>query len=241
MTTLFISDLHLQEERPDITRAFFLFLEQKATEAQQLYILGDFFEVWVGDDGISPFHESIINKLLALSRTCEVFFLHGNRDFLVGEQFADLANLTLLDEPTTITLNSTQTLLLHGDSLCTEDHEYMAFRHTVRSPEWQKQFLDKPLTERIAIAKQLREQSHQQTSQKELYITDVTPTEVIKAMQTHQCPILIHGHTHRPATHHVKTDINNKQGTRVVLGDWGETGWYIEAKEGDIQLVEFTP
>ena len=164
MTTLFISDLHLQEERPEITRAFSQFIDQIASEARQLYILGDFFEVWIGDDALSPFQMEIIGALKKLSSSCDVFFLHGNRDFLIGDKFADLAGATLLTDPATISVNGSPVLLMHGDSLCTEDRDYITFRAMVRTPAWQKEFLGKPVSERLAIARHLRTQSKQQTS-----------------------------------------------------------------------------
>lgn len=244
MTTLFISDLHLQEERPEITRAFFDFLRSRALDASQLYILGDFFEVWIGDDAISPYQSEIIAALRELSESCDIFFMHGNRDFLIGEHFANLAHATLLHEPTRITLNGNPTLLLHGDSLCTADHDYMQFRAMVRTPAWQATFLEKPLSERIAIARQLREKSQTETADKEEYITDVTPDEVTNTMQEHQCSLMIHGHTHRPGCHELGLkDAEGKTvaAKRMVLGDWGKTGWYIQADESGPQLREFVP
>ncbi|MDX1696170.1 MAG: UDP-2,3-diacylglucosamine diphosphatase, partial [Ketobacteraceae bacterium] len=163
MTTLFISDLHLQEERPDITRAFFAFLHQKAAHASQLYILGDFLEVWIGDDAITPFQNDIIDALNQLSHTCAIYFMHGNRDFLIGDHFANRANLSLLNDPSVISLNGVSTLLTHGDFLCTADTAYMQFRAMVRDPQWQAAFLAKPLEERIAIARELRDKSQTET------------------------------------------------------------------------------
>lgn len=239
MTTLFISDLHLDEKRPDITRAFFKFLKDKAESAERLYILGDFFEVWIGDDAVSEFQNTIIQALHELSDTCEIFFIHGNRDFLIGESFAVKAGCTLLPEPTTITLNGITTTIMHGDSLCIEDVEYMKFRTMVRNPEWQAMFLSKPLQERIAIAQQLRDQSKEQTASKEDYITDVTQSEVEKALIENKSSLLIHGHTHRPNRHPI--ELSTGKAERLVLGDWGETGWYIEVNENDISLKEYHP
>lgn len=236
MTTLFISDLHLQQERPEITRAFFDFLVRHANHAHQLYILGDFFEVWVGDDGITPFHQQIIDCLARLSETCEIYFMHGNRDFLIGDHFADLTGITILNDPTVISLYGTQTLLLHGDSLCTSDQAYMQFRQMVRDPSWQQNFLSKPLAERLAIAKELRERSRQETAEKEEYITDVTPQAVTEAMESHGCSLMIHGHTHRPARHHVNLD--QVSGERIVLGDWDHNGWYLSADPESIELQQ---
>ncbi|MCG8317474.1 MAG: UDP-2,3-diacylglucosamine diphosphatase [Pseudomonadales bacterium] len=240
MRTLFISDLHLQEQRPEITRAFFAFIDQKALEADALYILGDFFEVWVGDDGTTSFQDEIIEKLNFLSQHCQLFFMHGNRDFLVGSGFAERANISILEEPTLIQLNNENCLLLHGDSLCTQDHEYIKFRTMVRASQWQQAFLAKPLTERQAIARQLRETSKSETANKDTYITDVTQTAVDAILINHNCLTMIHGHTHRP-DHHV-FDLTGNTAHRWVLGDWSDTGWYIEATEKQgILLHRFIP
>lgn len=239
MTTLFISDLHLDEERPEITRAFFQFLKDKAINAERLYILGDFFEVWIGDDAVSEFQNSVINALKDLSSSCEIFFVHGNRDFLIGEKFAESAGVTLLPESLSLTLSNTPALIMHGDSLCTEDVEYMKFRSMVRNPEWQTMFLSKSLEERLAIAAQLRDKSKQETASKEEYITDVTPSEVEKALLDNNATLLIHGHTHRPARHQI--DLKSAKAERIVLGDWGESGWYLEVDENEISLKEYHP
>lgn len=239
MNTLFISDLHLQKQRPEITRAFFSFLDQKASKADSLYILGDFFEVWVGDDGTTAFEDDIIDRLKRLSKQCEIFFIHGNRDFLIGNQFAAQSKVTLLPDPTLITLNNETYLILHGDSLCTEDHEYMKFRKMVRDQGWQQEFLSKPLFERNAIARQLRETSKSETANKDIAITDVTQSEVDGMMLDHHCLKMIHGHTHRPAHHQFQLADGNAD--RWVLGDWCDTGWYIEATDAGVTLKQFKP
>lgn len=239
MSVLFISDLHLDEKRPEITRAFFQFLSEKAPNADQLYILGDFFEVWIGDDAISDFQKEVIDALSKLSEHCNIYFMHGNRDFLIGNLFADLSGVTILTEPTIISLAGVSTLLLHGDSLCTADSEYMQFREMVRNPDWQAMFLGKSLEERVAIAQQLRQKSKEQTSEKDEYITDVTPSEVVRVMEQANCSRMIHGHTHRPDTHNLS--VGGESAQRIVLGDWGETGWYIEANAEGVSLKEYTP
>ena len=244
MTTLFISDLHLQEERPEITRAFFAFLDAHARQADQLYILGDFFEVWIGDDCITDFQKEIIDALKALSQSCDLFFMHGNRDFLIGDHFANLAGACLLNDPSVITLNGTPTLLSHGDALCLDDQAYQQFRAMVRNPDWQQEFLAKPLEERLAIARQLRDKSREETAEKSDEITDVSPGEVIRTMTAHGCPRMIHGHTHRPACHSLtltNADGAHVPGERMVLGDWGDTGWFIQADSQGIELKEFVP
>lgn len=234
MATLFISDLHLDESRPAITRAFFDFLDQKASYADALYILGDFFEVWVGDDDDAPFNLQIVERLSQLQTP--IYFMVGNRDFLVGEQFSRETGATLLADPSVIDLYGSQVLLMHGDSLCTSDTEYMAFRQQARSPQWQEALLSKPLEERRAIAKQLREQSKSMNSLKAEDIMDVTPEEVIKVMEEAGVSTLIHGHTHRPCRHPL--EINGQTAERIVLGDWCQKLWWIEASSDGIELCQ---
>lgn len=234
MTTLFISDLHLDESRPGITWAFFDFLDQKASHADALYILGDFFEVWVGDDDDAPFNRQIVERLSQLQTP--IYFMVGNRDFLVGEQFSRETGATLLADPCVIDLYGSQVMLMHGDSLCTSDTEYMAFRQQARSPQWQEALLSKPLEERRAIAKQLREQSKSMNSLKAEDIMDVTPEEVIKVMEEAGVSTLIHGHTHRPCRHPL--EINGQTAERIVLGDWCQKLWWIEASSDGIELCQ---
>lgn len=234
MTTLFISDLHLDESRPAVVRAFFDFLDTKAAKADALYILGDFFEVWVGDDDDAPFNRRIVERLAQLATP--LFFMVGNRDFLVGTRFAQETGATLLTDPTTIDLYGQQVLLMHGDSLCTTDTEYMAFRQQARSEPWQHALLSKPLEERRAIARQLREQSQSMNSLKAEDIMDVTPEEVIAEMRKAGAATLIHGHTHRPARHPI--NIDGTPAERIVLGDWCQKRWWIEANHEGIELIE---
>ncbi len=250
MTTLFISDLHLQPERPDITRAFERFLTTQAQAADALYILGDFFEVWIGDDDDSPFNQHIAELLQAFTKPTdtksnstksnstksnstrpgkELYLMVGNRDFLMGEAFASRCGATLLPDPCVIDLYGTPTLLMHGDSLCTSDTEYMAFREQARSEMWQQALLSKSLDERRAIARQLRDQSKSMSSMKAEDIMDVTLDAVVNVMQSSQVSRLIHGHTHRPAVHSVALADNNLSGERIVLGDWDSKIWCIEA------------
>jgi UDP-2,3-diacylglucosamine hydrolase len=236
---LFISDLHLSPERPDITDAFIHFLKSIAKEAEALYILGDLFDAWIGDDDDSPEYQSIIDALKTYSDTgCKLFFMHGNRDFLIGKRFEKSTGAKLLQDPTVITLNKQKTLLMHGDSLCTKDEEYMAFRQMVRNPEWQTTMLEKSLKERKSIAVQLRETSQSMNSIKAEDIMDVTPEEVVATMQEYKTPLLIHGHTHRPARHQI--DIDGNPVERIVLGDWHDKGWYLISSENKgIELVSF--
>lgn len=236
--TFFISDLHLAPEYPAITEALIGFLKTTASGADTLYILGDLFDAWMGDDDHSPhcLQVASILKEYAASGT-EVFFMHGNRDFLLGEAFAKRCNLSLLTDPTVINLPQGEALLMHGDSLCTGDREYLNFRAMVRSPQWQQQVLAKSLAERKALAAQLRATSQSMNSIKAEDIMDVTADEVVRMMGQHQCQILIHGHTHRPARHSLK--VNRMPGERIVLGDWHQQGWYLYSSETNLELRSF--
>ncbi len=235
MPTLFISDLHLHESRPQITRAFFHFLQTRAIHAEALYILGDFFDAWIGDDDDSTLAQDVANKLNQLHKQgVAIYFIHGNRDFLLGNDYADKAGMTLLPEQTVINLYGTPTLLMHGDELCTGDSEYQQFRAMVRSAQWQQQILSQSLVARHALAAQLREKSQSMNSLKADDIMDVTLTEVIAQMSTTGVAQLIHGHTHRPARHVIEVD--GKPAERIVLGDWHEYGWCINATPEGLTL-----
>ena len=228
MTTLFVSDLHLEESRPDITRAFLTFLQERATKAEALYILGDFFEAWIGDDERTPLQEEIAAALKNVSDDgTQVFVMHGNRDFLLGPDYCQRIGATLLDDPTVIDLYGTPTLLMHGDSLCTADVEYQKFRAGMRNPKTQQMLLARPLKDRQLMARQLRDLSMAKNKGKTEAIMDVTPEEVVRVMQQHNVPLLIHGHTHRPARHALELD--GKPAERIVLGDWGCQVWWLEA------------
>tara|TARA_Y100001001_G_scaffold155859_1_gene172090 strand:+ start:383 stop:1108 length:726 start_codon:yes stop_codon:yes gene_type:complete len=231
VTTLFISDLHLEESRPDITEAFLGFLDGTASGVDQLYILGDFFEAWIGDDERTPLQEQIAAALRKLRDSgTDIFLMHGNRDFLIGEDFCERAGATLLDDPTVIDLHGTPTLLMHGDSLCTADVEYQKFRANMRNPQWQQMILQRPLEDRQQMARQLREISMAKNQGKEEFIMDVTPEEVIKDMEAHGVQHMIHGHTHRPAVHELIA--NGLPAKRIVLGDWDKNVWWLEAEPG---------
>lgn len=231
MTTLFISDLHLEESRPDITEAFLGFLDGTASGVDQLYILGDFFEAWIGDDERTPLQEQIAAALRKLRDSgTDIFLMHGNRDFLIGEDFCKRAGATLLDDPTVIDLHGTPTLLMHGDSLCTADVEYQKFRANMRNPQWQQMILQRPLEDRQQMARQLREISMAKNQSKEEFIMDVTPEEVVKDMEAHGVQRMIHGHTHRPAVHELTA--NGLPAKRIVLGDWDKNVWWLEAEPG---------
>lgn len=223
MTTLFISDLHLESTRPAITTLFLDFLERRARRAEALYILGDLFEAWIGDDDDVEPGGTVATALRALTdRGIPTYFLHGNRDFLLGERFAAASGIQLLPESWVIELAGERVLLLHGDTLCTDDVEYQVFRAQVRDPAWRARTLALPLTQRRALAGQLRETSQQATRQKAADITDVNPAAVDQALRAQGVHRLIHGHTHRPAIHHWSLD--GQPARRAVLGDWRDQG-----------------
>ena len=239
--TLFISDLHLSHTRPGITRLFLDFLQSAAGEAQALYALGDLFEYWPGDDDLAdPLHAEVASALRRLhAEGVAVYFMHGNRDFLVGEAFARAARAALLPDPTLIDLYGTPTLLMHGDSLCIDDSAYMAFRGKVRSPSWQRDFLSKPLAERKAIIEGLRRESEEEKVQKSAEIMDVNPQALAAVLREYRYPRLIHGHTHRPARH--LHSVDGKTCERWVLTDWYENGGYLRCDETGCEAVALTP
>ncbi|WP_296253396.1 UDP-2,3-diacylglucosamine diphosphatase [Pseudomonas sp. UBA4194] len=235
---LLISDLHLQEERPDITRAFLAFLGGRARAAEALYILGDFFEAWIGDDAMSPYQSSICEALRALSDSgTKIFLMHGNRDFLLGRAFCRQAGCTLLKDPTVVRLNDEPVLLMHGDSLCTRDEGYMRLRRVLRNPLTLFILRHLPLSTRHKLARKLRSESRAQTRMKANDIVDVTPDEVPRVMLQHGVSTLIHGHTHRPAIH--KLQVGDLAARRIVLGDWDRQGWALQVDEQGFNLAAF--
>ncbi|WP_313914240.1 UDP-2,3-diacylglucosamine diphosphatase [Tahibacter sp.] len=236
MTTLFISDLHLDDERPYITELFEQFLGGEAREAQALYILGDLFESWIGDDDDAPLAQRVQGALAELSRSgVATYFMAGNRDFLVGPRFAQRSGVTLLDDPARIDLAGVPTLLMHGDTLCTDDVAYQKFRAQVRDPAWQQAFLAQPLEQRRAFAAQARAQSRLHTGSAMAQIMDVTDTAVHDALRIGGAQRLIHGHTHRPARHRV--DLGDRVAERIVLGDWYEQGSVLRIDGSAIELA----
>ena len=223
MTILFISDLHLDPDRPVVTRLFRSYLDDQTATLETLYILGDLFEAWIGDDDDSEPAGTVIDTLRDLTdRGVAVRFIHGNRDFLLGEKFATASGIELLPEATVIDLYSVPTLIMHGDTLCTDDTDYQAFRTQVRSPQWQQAMLARPLSERRLYARQLRAESQRAGQQKAESITDVNDDAVIEALQHYQVRQLIHGHTHRPAIHELT--VGDEPARRIVLGDWYQQG-----------------
>ena len=235
---LLISDLHLEEQRPDITRAFLHFLQTRARQAEALYILGDFFEVWVGDDGMSPFQHDIARALRELSDAgTRIFLMHGNRDFLIGRAFCREAGCTLLKDPSIVRLNGEPVLLMHGDSLCTLDVGYMKLRRLLRNPLSLFILRNLPLSTRRKLARKLRSESRAQTRMKAREIIDVTPDEVPRIMAEHGVRTLIHGHTHRPAEHAL--EVNGQSARRIVLGDWDSQGWALQIDEQGLHQAPF--
>jgi len=238
MTTLFIADLHLDPARPEVAQAFFRFMGNDAPQAEALYILGDFFEAWIGDDLQHPFVDSVKQALRVLTdKGIPVYLMHGNRDFLMGEQFCTQTGCQLLEDPTLLELYGRKVLLMHGDTLCTQDVDYLAFRNMVRNPDWQKDFLSKSFQERLAIAESIRAASKKKTSELQYEIMDVTQSEVEKVMTEQDVQLLIHGHTHRPAVHQL--EVNGKTAERVVLGDWHSVGWKLTFDEAGYKLENF--
>ncbi len=228
---VFISDLHLAPERPQIIELFLRFADEVASGADELYILGDFLEYWLGDDDPSPALKPVFDKIIELSEKhqTKTFFMHGNRDFLVGNGLAERCHFELIDDPHKIKLQGRDVLLMHGDTLCTDDIEYQRFRQVVRSDQWQQDILSKSLEERIQIARNLRDQSQKSTNEKEETIMDVNQQETDRTFIDNNVDSIIHGHTHRPAIHHKA--VNDHDTTRVVLGDWFETGSYLRVND----------
>lgn len=235
MSTLFISDLHLSGERESITKLFINFLEKRASKADALYILGDLFEVWPGDDMIQPDYEESITKMKQLADNgLPLYIMQGNRDFLMAEKFSEVSGATLIEDPTVIDLYGTPTLLMHGDTLCSDDVDYQKFRIMVRDPSWQAGFFAMPDEERLAMTSKYRKISKTKTAQKNMQIMDVNQDTVNQEMLKHNVNQLIHGHTHRPAIHDFSTANNLKK--RIVLGDWYEQGSVLVCNEDGCEL-----
>lgn len=240
MAVFFISDLHLSDSRPEINRVFFEFLRGPARQAESLYILGDLFEYWAGDDDLAdPFNESIAAALAEYSRAGPVLrFMHGNRDFLLGGEFAKACGGRLIDDPHTLDLFGTPTLLMHGDTMCTDDLDYQRFRAQVRNPAWQKDFLALPLEHRKRQIQAVRQTSESEKTRKAPEIMDVNPGAVEAELREHAYPRLIHGHTHRPARHVHRVD--GRTCERWVLADWYQTGSYLRCDERGCAPVQLS-
>jgi UDP-2,3-diacylglucosamine hydrolase len=231
---LFTSDCHLDPERPQIATSLTRFLEERAPTASRLYILGDLFEVWLGDDDPVVDRQPVIDALRRLASVIPVYFMAGNRDFLLGQDFAARVGLRLLEEPQQLQLGKHRVLLIHGDTLCTDDHDYQQFRNMVRTARWQAEFLGQPLAERQSIAARLRSDSSAAMAQKSPDIMDVNPQAVEDCFEQYGVDTIIHGHTHRPAVHHYGSRLQ-----RLVLGDWNPGPSYLSwQRQQGFKLVD---
>jgi UDP-2,3-diacylglucosamine hydrolase len=235
LRSLYISDLHLTEDRPAANERFFAFMEDEAAAADELYVLGDLFEYWVGDDDLDdPFNAVVAGFFRRFTAGGgRLGVLHGNRDFLVGGRFVRETGARLLSDPALVG----DTLLMHGDTLCTDDHDYQAWRRTARSAEWQAGFLAKPLAERRHVVRGLREKSKEVIQAKPAEIMDVNEDAVREALRRHSATRLIHGHTHRPGQHRLEVD--GRRCERWVLPDWYGAGGYLEIRDGKAKLVRW--
>ena len=241
---LFISDLHIEKSRTDIISGLFQFLDRNKNKCDALYILGDLFEVWIGDDAIADTEIAVASRLLEFSESgASVFIMHGNRDFLIGDEYAKLCGATIIYDNYLVKVGDESLLLLHGDTLCTDDIEYLRFRELVRNNIWRQEFLNKPITERATYARQVRDRSKLEMLSKSDYIMDVNQDAVLELFKTHKTSKVLHGHTHRPAIH----DLNAKsedsilgKAQRIVLGDWNQKGWYAELQGKTLELHSFS-
>jgi UDP-2,3-diacylglucosamine hydrolase len=238
LQSLFISDLHLSEDRPAANERFFAFIEDSASRADALYVLGDLFEYWIGDDDLAdPFNGVIAGFFRRLTQGgTQLYFMHGNRDFLVADAFAAATGACLLADPAVLDLDE-KTLVMHGDTLCTDDLEYQNWRRTARSAEWQRDFLAKSLPQRRIAVKGMREKSKQVIEAKPAEIMDVNDEAVREALRRHNVSRLVHGHTHRPGRH--RLDVDGRACERWVLPDWYGPGGYLEVLDQNVRLVRW--
>ncbi|MDQ7730246.1 UDP-2,3-diacylglucosamine diphosphatase [Halomonas sp. SpR8] len=240
MRTLLVADLHLSSDTPEINQGFYRYLEHTASGADALYILGDLFDAWIGDDlldannhPLSVVAQEIIHRLRTLSSEgTAVYLMHGNRDFLLGERFVAACQAALLPDIQAVEIQGVPLVVLHGDSMCTQDEAYMTFRQQSRNPEWQAQMLALPLEQRVALAQSLRMQSGEANANKAEAIMDVTQQEVVTLMERYGVSTMIHGHTHRPHVHDLT--VEDVPAKRYVLGDWdAQHGWDIVIERSD--------
>jgi UDP-2,3-diacylglucosamine hydrolase len=235
MARVFVSDVHLDATAPNATQQFLAFLDTQVANAEALYILGDLFEVWIGDDDPDPEKGRVIGALRALTdRGVACFVIHGNRDFLLGRQFCDKAGARLIPDPVVIELDGERVLVTHGDALCTDDHAYQELRSSVRTAEWQKRFLSLPFEVRDKFANKARAGSKAHTTRTAPRIQDVNPVAVETAYRTARVRRIIHGHTHRPGIH--DTVVDGEPAQRIVLGAWYEEGSYLVYESGQYEL-----
>jgi len=250
---LAISDLHLDQSRPDITATLLRFLRENRSNCGALFILGDLFEVWLGDDDSSELADTVATALSEFAAAgTAIYLMHGNRDFLIGDAYSRRCGASLIDEPYILQTGQGSVLLLHGDQLCTDDGDYQQFRQMVRADSWQQEFLAKPLSDRRAFARQARQRSQAATAVKADAIMDVNQDAVHRWLQDSQQAIMLHGHTHRPATHEFELPLAPQddpprknpshgkiQAQRIVLGDWDQQGWFAEISDEGIELKQF--
>lgn len=227
---LFLSDLHLDQGRPEALQALDLLLDSASRSNESIYILGDLVEVWVGDDDNSKFADDLRQVLARHGQLSELHIMHGNRDFLFGARFCDEVNATLLTDPTIVEIDGQKTLLSHGDAYCTSDTEYQKMRALFRSPAWQESILAESIEARREFARSLRQQSTAANATKAEHITDVDHSEIRSALKDHQCQSIIHGHTHRPGFHDLGESLSC-----YVLGSWERCAW-IARTDDSIQL-----
>ena len=237
MATLFISDLHLEDGHPAPTACLLDFLSGPARTADAVYILGDLFEYWIGDDALSATAQHVSQATSVLSSAgVSCYFLHGNRDFLLGEEYASAAGLELLSEAPVVDLYGTPTLLLHGDTLCIDDKEYQAFRQQSRDPRWQTRILALSVEERLQLAGSARDASKAHTGSTSMDIMDVNDTAVRTAFREYSVKRMIHGHTHRPAFHRYILE-DDSEAERIVLADWHMAGSYLSVSANNTEVV----
>ena len=234
MNAIFISDLHIDDSNPRILRRLNTLIEDETPNIDALYILGDLVEVWVGDDDRSNLAKTLRATLKKATQNCQVYLMHGNRDFLFGEGFAEEIGATLINDPTVITINGSRIVITHGDAYCTRDSAYQQMRQMLRSSQWKSEILDKSIEERRILATSLRNQSRLANQNKADNIMDVTHSEVLNSLKTNHASTVIHGHTHRPGIYNLEG--NN----RFVLGDWGRCGWLVRSSDQALTLECFS-
>ncbi|QFU22019.1 UDP-2,3-diacylglucosamine diphosphatase [Shewanella eurypsychrophilus] len=237
MRTLFIGDLHLSADRPDITRAFNQFLDTQLDDAEALYILGDLFEVWIGDDIAEPFANELADKLHGISKKLPIYYIHGNRDFLIGSQYTTRSGMTLLPEVHILDLYGTATVILHGDSLCTLDKSYQRFRRFRNNPVVKWIYSHLPKSTRQNIANNIRAKSQASNVNKSNTIMDVENPAVGQLMNRCDATQMIHGHTHRPDIHHLGQNQAGIEKLRIVVGDWYEQGSVLSVSKDNLELT----
>ena len=236
METVFISDLHLDKTRPNTTKCFVKFITDRSPTMENLYILGDFVESWVGDDDPADGVIDAFEILKYISKKTKIYFMHGNRDFMISSKICNKYGMELIDDPQLVNLYDKRVLLMHGDTLCVDDIKYQEFRKLVRNKSWQTQMMQKSLEERLKIANDLRNKSSNETTYKDEFIMDVNENEVKKCFVKSGADIIIHGHTHRPMVHKVKID--DREFRRVVLGDWGSKSHIFVLDNKNFELKE---